>query len=158
MLLIPEKEFGMVLLLNNKDPLLSSAYSNIAFDVALLALGLEAQHYAPSEDLITRNLRPINIALILFLLLGGLVAIGRLRNAPFSRKEGSLFAGLAVVDLVLIIYVLFIRLPNNESSVRQVLRFEPDLGIMLLIILLLTAVWGSIRSLWALRRWQGSKK
>lgn len=158
MLLIPEKDFGVVLLLNNKDPVLSSAYSNIAFDVTLLALGLEAQHYPVQEDVLTRYLRPLSFALILLLLSSALLTRRRLNRTLFTTRDGWIYIGLALIDLTLIFYSLLIRLPNNESSVRQVLRFEPDLGMMLLIILLLTAVWGSIRSLWALQRWQGSKK
>jgi len=39
--------------------------------------------------------------------------------------------------------------------VRLVVRFEPDLGLMLVVILLLTVGWGSVRSVWAVQRWRG---
>lgn len=158
MLFIPERDLGVVLLMNGHDTTISSAFENIAFDVALLALGLEAQHYPLQEDALTRNLKPLSVGIILLLFIGGMVAIRRLHGEAFSHQDGWLFAGLAVIDLALVIYTLLIRLPNGESSVRQVLRFELDLGIMLLVILLLTIGWGSMRTLWAIRRWRADTR
>jgi len=158
MLLIPEQDLGVVLLMNGHDTTTTSAYNNIAFDIALLATGLEAQRYPLQEDLLTRNLRPLSAGVILLLLISGFVAIRRLRGEALSHQDRWLLVGLAIIDLALVIYTLFIRLPNNESSVRQILRFEPDLGIMLLVILLLTIGWGSVRSLWAVQRWRESNR
>lgn len=102
----------------------------------------------------TRHLRPLSLGLILLLLILSWIAWRRLRASTFNRRNAWLFAGLAIFDLVLVVYSLFIRLPNNDTSVRQVIRFEPDLGLMLLVILLLSIGWGSVRSVWAFRRWQ----
>ena len=154
LLFIPEKDWGMVLLLNSNDPATSSAYSNIAFDVALLALGREVQNYPPGEDWLSRHLRPLSVVVIILLFIIGFVALRRLRGQSFTRQDSRFFVGTAILDWGLVIYLLFIRLPNNESSIPLVMRFEPDLGIMLLVLLLLTAVWGSVRSLWALHRWR----
>lgn len=158
MLLIPEYELGVALLLNGPGPTNGSAFSNIAFDVALLALGLEAQHYPPQEDWLTQQLRPLSVGLILLLLVSGLFAIRRLRSTAFSRRDGWLFSALAMIDLALVGYLLFVRLPNAKSSVPLTLRFEPDLGLLLLIILLLTLGWGLIRSLWAIWRWRAKER
>lgn len=155
MLLIPEYDLGLVLLMNGPGPNNGSAFSAIAFDVALLALGLEAQRYPPQEDWLTRNLRPLGIGLILLLLISGAIAIRRRRGAAFTRRDGWLFVALALIDLALVGYLLFIRLPA-ATSVPLTLRFEPDLGL-LLIILLLTLGWGLIRSLWAVWRWQNGR-
>ena len=155
MLLIPEYDLGLVLLMNGPGPNNGSAFSNIAFDVALLALGLEAQRYPPQEDWLTQNLRPLAIILILLLLVSGAIAIRRLRGVNFSRRDGLFFTALALIDLALVGYLLFVRLPA-ATSVPLTLRFEPDLGLMLLVILALTVGWGVIRSLWAAWRWQTS--
>jgi CubicO group peptidase (beta-lactamase class C family) len=156
MLLIPENDLGLVLLMNGPGPTNGSAFSAIAFDVALLALGLEAQHYPPQEDWLTRNLRPLSIGLILLLLISGVAAIQRLRRAVLSRRDGWFFAALAFIDLALAGYLLFVRLPAAKSNVPLTLRFEPDLGLLLLVILLLTLGWGLLRSLWAVWRWRTS--
>lgn len=155
MLLIPEYDLGLVLLMNGLGPNNGSAFSNVAFDVALLTLGLEAQHYPPQEDWLSQNLRPLGIGLILLLIISGAVAIRRLRGVNFSRRDGWLFVALALIDLALVGHLLFIRLPA-ATSVPLTLRFEPDLGLLLLIILLLTLGWGLLRSLWAVWRWQAS--
>lgn len=155
MLLIPEYDLGLVLLMNGPGPTNGSAFSNVAFDVALLALGLEAQRYPPQEDWLTQNLRPLAIILILLLLVSGAIAIRRLRGVNFSRRDGLFFTALALIDLALVGYLLFVRLPA-ATSVPLTLRFEPDLGLLLLVILLLTLGWGLLRSLWAVWRWQAS--
>ncbi|MEM7114715.1 MAG: serine hydrolase domain-containing protein [Chloroflexota bacterium] len=148
MLLIPEKSLGMVLLLNSTDPTRSSAYSNIAFDLALLALGQPPQNYPPQEDWLTRQLRPLSIGLVIFLLLSGTLAIWRLRQNQLLGRDEWWFATMTLLDIGLIGYLLLIRLPQNNTSVRQLLRFEPDLGLMLILILLLTIGWGGVRTLW----------
>jgi CubicO group peptidase (beta-lactamase class C family) len=154
MLLIPEYELGVVLLMNGPGPTNGSAFSAIAFDVALLALGLEAQHYPPQEDWLTQQLRPLSVGLILLLLVSGVFTIRRLRGETFSRRDGWLFITLAMIDLALAGYLLLVRLPNAKSSVPLTLCFEPDLGLLLLVILLLTLGWGLFRSLWAIWRWR----
>lgn len=155
-LFIPAYDLGVVLLMNGPGPTNGSAFSNVAFDVALLALGLEAQHYPPQEDWLTQNLRPLAIILILLLLVSGAIAIRRLRGAAFTHRDAWFFAALALIDLALVGYLLFIRLPTAKSNMPLTLRFEPDLGLMLLVILLLTLGWGLLRSLWAVWRWQAS--
>lgn len=156
MLLIPEYDLGLVLLMNGPDPTNSSAFSAIAFDVALLALGLEAQQYPPQEDWLTQNLRPLGIGLILLLLVSGMGAMQLLRRTVMSRRSSWFIAALALIDLALAGYLLLVRLPAAKSSVALTLRFEPDLGLMLLVILLLTVGWGIVRSLWAIWHWRTS--
>jgi CubicO group peptidase (beta-lactamase class C family) len=156
MLLIPAYDLGLVLLMNGRDPTAVSAFSNIIFDVTLLALGLEVQNYAPHEDFLLRNLRPIGAALFFLLLASALFSWRRLRSADFGARHGWFFLGLAVLDAALLYYFLFVRLPGPRYGVPQTLRFEPDFGLMLLLLLLLSGVWGAIRSLWAFRRWRAA--
>lgn len=151
MLIIPERAFGMVLLLNSNE---GSAFSNIAWDVALLAQGQAPENFPAGEDWMTRHLRLLSVTLIIILLVSAWIAIRQLRQPEWHRKHGLLFAGLAVMDLAFIIYILAIRLPQNNTTVPLVLRFEPDLGLMLLLQLLLMIGWGSVRSLWAIQRWR----
>jgi CubicO group peptidase (beta-lactamase class C family) len=154
MLIVPGRDLGLALLLNTKDPLIASAFSNIAFDIALLALGHAVQNYPLEEDWLTQNLRTLGAGLILVLLTLEWLALRRLRSGAFTRRDGWLFIALATMDLALVVYILFIRLPSIESSVLQELRLKPDLGLILLAILVLILGWGSFRSLWALRRWR----
>jgi CubicO group peptidase (beta-lactamase class C family) len=152
MLFIPEHDLGIVLLMNGNNP----AYANVAFNVALLALGQEAHLSPPLEGTLDRHIRLLTVILILLLLIAAVVALRRLRRPTLTRRDGWLFIGLAIIDLALLIYILLIRLPQIKSSVPLTLRFEPDMGLMLLVILFLTAVWGSLRSLWAIRSWRAT--
>lgn len=156
MLLIPAYDLGLVLLMNGRDPTAVSAFSNIIFDVALLALGLESQNYPPHEDLLLRNLRPVGITILLLLLVSAVLSWRRLRSREFTSRHGWLFLVLAVVDAALLYYFLFVRLPGPRYGIPQTLRFEPDLGLMLLLLLLLSAGWGTVRSLWAISRWRAA--
>lgn len=157
MLLVPEYDLGLVWLTNGQDPVASSAADNVAFDVALLAMGFEAQNYPPQEDFLTRNRRPLGAVTVLFLMFAGVVALGRLRG-PFGHQDQKLFAALAVVDLALALYILHVRLFVLNTSWRHDLRFAPDVTLLGLVILLLTVGWGSVRSLWAFRRWRASRR
>lgn len=156
MLIIPEKAFGMVLLLNSNDPPQASAFSNIAFDVALLAQGQAPENYSAGEDWLTRHLRLLSGMLIVVLLVAAWIAVRQLRRPEWQRYNGLLFTGLAMMDLVIIAYLLVIRLPQNDMNVPLVVRFEPDLGLMLILQLFLLIGWGSVRSLWAIRRWRST--
>ena len=155
MLLVPEQDLGLVWLTSGGDPTIGSAVDNVAFDLALLAMGFDAQNYAPQEDFLRRNERPLGMATILLLLLAMPVAAWRLRG-PFGRRDRWIFIGLAVVDLALILYIVGYRLFESNTSVRHDLRFAPDLTLMSLVVLLLTIGWGSVRTLWAVRRWRST--
>jgi len=156
MLLVPEHDLGLVWLTSGHDPTIGSAADNVAFDVALLAMGFEAQNYRPQEDILRRNERLLGVTTFLFLLAAAFVAVWRLRG-PLSRRDRWLFAGLTVLDLALVLYILNYRLFESNTSVRHDLRFAPDLTLMSLVVLGLAAGWGSVRSLWALRRWRASR-
>jgi hypothetical protein len=106
------------------------------------------------EGWLDRNLRPIGVALVLVLLVGGLVAWRRLRRGEVSGRSMWFFAALAIIDLALIIYWLFIYIPDANTSVPLVLRFSPDLGVLLILFLLLTVAWGNVRTLWAVWQWR----
>jgi hypothetical protein len=62
---------------------------------------------------------------------------------------------LAIVDLALAGGLLFVRLPESKDTLALALRFNPDIGSMYVLLLVLTLGWGAIRtllSLWLLRK------
>jgi len=59
---------------------------------------------------------------------------------------------LAIVDLALAGGLLFIRLPETKDTLSLALRFNPDIGLIYVILLLLTLGWGTIRTLLFLRQ------
>lgn len=80
------------------------------------------------------------------------MAARRLRGRALTHRDGVAFLLMAALDITLIAYFLLVQLPENLTTVPLMLRLAPDLGLMLVIVLILTAGWGAIRSLWALRR------
>lgn len=157
MLIIPERDLGVFTFMSGGDDTNDDALDNVIFNVALLALGLEPSLPEPQVTGIDAWWRWIGLGLILYLLIAALWAIRRLRAQTLRRRDAWLFLVLAVIDLALIAYFLLVQLPENLTTVPLMLRFSPDLGVLLVIALLLTGVWGTIRTLWAIRRWHTTR-
>lgn len=156
MLIIPERELGVFTYLSGGDAINDAALDNVIFNVTLLALGLDASLPEPQTTGLDAWWRWIGGSLILFLLVAATWAVRRLRGKPLRRRDMWLFLALALLDLTLIAYFLFIQLPENLTTVPLMLRFNPDLGLMLAIVLVLTAGWGTIRTTWAVQRWRAA--
>lgn len=156
MLLIPERELGVFTYMSGGDSANDAALDNVIFNVTLLALGLDASLPAPQAGGLDAWWRWIGLGLILFLFIAALWAVRRLRGKPLCRRDAWLFLALAVLDLALIAYFLLVQLPENLTTVPLMLRFSPDLGLMLVIVLILTAGWGMIRTAWAVQRWRAT--
>ena len=156
MLLIPERDLGIFTVMSGGDDASDPAFDNVIFNVALLALGLEPSLPEPQVTGLDAWWRWIGVGLILYLLAAAVWAVRRLRGQPLSRRAVWAFVALAVIDVALTLYFLLVQLPANLTTVPLMLRFGPDLGLMLVIVLLLTVVWGTSRSLWAVRRWRAA--
>ncbi|GAB4577583.1 MAG: hypothetical protein Fur0022_03140 [Anaerolineales bacterium] len=139
MLLLPDKQLGVVTLVNSRDPLRESAYFALAWDVTLIALELEPKYYPPSEDALTQNGRIVGIVLIFVLCLGNLFL--------FRRKPGTRFYLLIyLLELALASYLYFVILPGSQSNLPILFGFVPDIAILYAIILLLTLGLGTVRT------------
>lgn len=152
MVIIPERELGVFTFMSGGDSANDAALDNVIFNVTLLALGLPPSLAEPQATGLDPWWRWIGVALILVLLASAVWAIRRLRSETFRHRDKWMFVALAALDLTLIAYFLFVQLPENLTTIPLMLRFNPDLGLMLVIVLILTAVWGTIRSLWAIQR------
>lgn len=152
MLILPERNLGVFAALSGGDDATDPAFDNVIFNVTLLALGLEPSLPQPQATGIDRWWRWIGVGLIVYLLAAAVWAVRRLRLQTFGRRDGVVFLLMAALDLALIAYFLLVQLPANLTTPALMLRFSPDLGLMLVIVLVLTAGWGAVRSLWAIRR------
>lgn len=151
--LIPERELGVVVLLNQSDPSSGPAYSNLGWNIALLALGLEPVDF-PAADFITRHGRWL-LAGIILLLAGSMVWSARkirLWSAQqgvdprLRRKQVFQMGLLALVDLLMAGWLLFDKLPQDNDTLPLALHFNPDIGVMYVILLGLTLGWGLLRT------------
>ena len=55
--LVPDLDYGLILLMNSNDPTVTSALRFLAWNVTLIATGGEAQYFPPAESFLVRNSR-----------------------------------------------------------------------------------------------------
>lgn len=158
-LMLPEQKTGIVLLMNTNNAAADSAYGMIGWDVLLIHLGKQPMNYAPMEDFFRQNAA--------LFMMGGLVLLtvsfiwflrkmrGWHRHPEALRPHPQMILGLVVlplvIDLLIAWYLLGVQLPAAKSTLMTVLRMFPDTGILLILVLLFTVVWGLIRTILTLR-------
>lgn len=158
LLLLPENDLGVVVLMNKSDPIQPSAFFNLGWNVTLIALGVDPVDYPPAENFIARNLRIVLAGLIILLLVELFCTSRFLSNLQYSHQHKSFKRMIALsisfgfIDIILAGYLLLIRLLESQSSLLLTLHFEPDIGLMYSVILILTIGWGVIRSIWVIRK------
>lgn len=148
MVLMPELETGVVVLINKSDPGRAPELFNLGWSVCMLAAGLEPLE-AGSETFIGKNIRVLLVVVILLLVIGLVWSVSKIRRAtPQQRRKLTVpMILLAVVDLLLAGGLLFIRLPENKDTLSLALRFTPDVGLMYVLLLVLTLGWGTLRTI-----------
>jgi hypothetical protein len=146
--LIPGRDLGVVVLANKSDP----DFYNLGWNISLLALGLEPRDY-PTANFTARYGRSLLAGVILLLGAGLFWSLHKIRSlsmqkdvdAKQRRKLIVQMSLLALVDLVLAGWLLFIKLPQDNDTLALALRFNPDIGLMYILLLVLTLGWGFFR-------------
>lgn len=154
MVLIPELETGIVLLMNKSDASKAPEMFNLGWSLCMLAVGLEPLEPS-SADFIGRNSRVLLASVIVLLGISMIWAVCKIRqlssksvsDSRAKRKLVIQMTVLAVVDLALAGGLLFIHLPDTKDTLSLALRFNPDIGLMYTLLLMLTLGWGTIRTL-----------
>jgi hypothetical protein len=155
MVLIPEVETGVVLLMNLSDSSRAPELFNLGWSLCMLAVGLEPLE-AGSADFIGKNILAMLMLVILLLVAGLVWSVRKIRllsslsgmEAGQRRKLNMQMALLTILDLSLAAGLLFVRLPESKDTLSLALRFSPDIGLLYILLLLLTLGWGTIRTLW----------
>lgn len=151
MVIIPEKEVGVVVMFNKSDPSRDRAMDNIGWSLTLLALGLEPLD-APEPDFLSKYGRAL-LGSILLLLIAGLIWSFRKissqheLDAESRRKAINQMIALALLDLTLAGTLLFVWLPNENNTIPLALGFSPDIGWMYVTLLVLTLGGGFVRTI-----------
>lgn len=135
-LMLPELDYGVVVLMNINDRTVASVYKDIAWDVTLIATGGEAHYFPPSQDFIVRYSLWIFSGVAVLLLAGLLWSL--------SRRNGSWLP--LPLNLGLLAYLHLKLLPDNAVNIPVLLRGAPDLGILVSLVTLLAVGW-SVTSL-----------
>lgn len=154
MVIIPELETGIVVLMNKSNASKAPEMFNLGWSLCMLAVGLEPLEPG-SADFIGKNIRVLLAAVILLLGVSMVWAVRKLRQLPSKpesdarqkRKLAIQMTLLAIVDMALAGGLLFIRLPESKDTLFLALRFSPDIGLMYILLLMFTLGWGTIRTL-----------
>lgn len=165
MVIIPEYELGVAMLVNKQDWGQESAYDQIGWNTVLLALGLPAAEFPINEDFMTRNGRIVGGAVVLLLAASLIWSARRLRASkgwdqqdPRRRQQALIFPIiLPLIDLALAGYVLLFDF-ETPATLRLDLAFFPDAGLLYLALFILTLGWGTLRTLLAARKLFFSQK
>jgi CubicO group peptidase (beta-lactamase class C family) len=148
-LLLPEQEYGVVLLMNINDATIASVYKNLAWDVTLMANGGEAYYFQPSEEPIVRYSRWIFSGLALVLLSGLTWSWQHVRN-PGKRRVWLHVLPL-LLNIGLLTYLYLVLLPNNNASLRSLVDRSPDLGILCILVTAFALGWMAVNA-WILMK------
>lgn len=154
MVLIPELETGIVLLMNKSNSSEAPEMFNLGWSLCMLAVGLEPLE-AGSADFVERNIRILLVVVILLLSISLVWSIRKIRtwssqpkfDVTQKRKLTLQIILLAFIDLALAGALLFVRLPLTNDTLSLALRFNPDIGLMYVILLILTLGWGIPRTI-----------
>lgn len=159
MLLVPERQLGIAVLMNKNLPTQDAEYSNICWNTALLALGLEPSLVPQDADFLARHGRSLGVGLVLLMaasaVLSAIILSRRSPGGSDGRRQARpmvFFFVLLLLDLALAGYVWFVQMPQSVTTLPLALRFEPDIGLIYLLILVFTLGWGSIRTILAVSR------
>jgi hypothetical protein len=148
MVLVPERELGVALLVNKNHLTHGDLYDNIGWNTALLALDLEADIQPPALEFLPQYGRWLGVTAVVLLAAGAALSLQRL-----SRPGGAAFWIVQLLlDLVLAGCLLFVILPQTDTTLPLTLAFEPDIGLIYVLVLALTLGWGPLRTFLALRR------
>jgi len=153
--MMPAEDLGVAVLMNTNDPAIDSVFGSIGWDVASIYLGSKPAYYPPAEDFIRQNARPIFIGVNILLLASLIWFIRKLRSlrhdSSAAKPRWRMILGYVVlpltIDLFLAWFLLAKQLPEASSTVWVVLRMAPDIGLLVLLVLLFTLGWGAVRTL-----------
>lgn len=160
LLILPEAGYGVVVLMNLNDELISSRYHQAHFGIAHILSGLDAPPLATYEDALLQNAKLIAAAVPLTQLAGVMFAAWRFRRWRRQRPDtsstrwrlGNLVLPL-VPDVGVPVYIWWLFLSRSEGpfDLGRTFTFSPDLGLALVVMTTLGFGWGIIRTILTLR-------
>lgn len=159
-LVMPDAGYGVVVLMNLNDELVSSRYHQAHIGIALILSGLSAPALATYEDALDQNARLIAAGVPLAQLAGIVFATWRFRRWRRRRPEtgstrwrlGNLVLPL-VTDVGVPVYLWSLVLSANEGpfDLGRTFTFSPDIGLALVLMTALGPGWGILRTILTVR-------
>lgn len=159
--LAPESGWGVVLLFNENSTLDKRGMDTAAFHVMGILLGYEPGSLAV-PTLAVPNMYPafMGIFVLMLVIQVALTArsvrtLRRWQNQPQTRPQSGWRKGLALLlplalNLGFAAFILFGFLQSvMQLPLMTAILFQPDVGILLALLIGLALGWGLVRTLWA---------
>jgi CubicO group peptidase (beta-lactamase class C family) len=152
--LVPDRGWGIAVLMNTYDWANGSAYWSVEQGVMRLLAGKEPLPVDPGRDPISRNARTILIGLLVLELVSLAWSMRTLRRARRSGQTGSI-ARRAVVTLTVplmldafVLWLVLVYVPTTfDVSLPVILTYQPDTPWIVLPLLFLAGLWGPVRTI-----------
>jgi CubicO group peptidase (beta-lactamase class C family) len=158
MLLVPKEGWGVVTLVNTSNVAIQSAFNSIGFGITELLMGFPPPPTSIDEDFLTQHILLVCTVLVLMQVLRLIGSIANLRHwrrfpelRPRSAFQLAKFVLLpALIDLALVVW-FFVGLPYQyrnqyRATLFDAIRAAPDVGLLVIIVLVLAMVWGILRT------------
>jgi CubicO group peptidase (beta-lactamase class C family) len=159
MLLLPEEEIGVVVLLNLNDEIASSRFYQMQNGIAQILRGHDPPPLTWYDDALAQYGRLIGLAWV-----GLLVAFVawsvrrhlRWRREPDSGPRGPWAIGWRmVVPLVIVVaqfvafWLLVLSRGGSVTDIPRVARLSPDIGLIVIVVSLVSLAWIVIGMIWS---------
>lgn len=153
-IMIPQEKIGIVMLMNTNDPAIESAFGLVGWDIISIYFGNQPSYYPPSEGFVRQHARSTFVGINILLLASLIWFIRKLRgwrqqpmaNTPRWRRLFGYVVIPMAIDILLVWFLLAKELPHAKSTVLLTLRMAPDIGLLIILVLLFTLGWGIIRT------------
>jgi hypothetical protein len=148
---LPREKVGIALLINANQPAIESELDSIYAGVWRILAGHPPRDFPPSEPILRRYGWQIALAAVLLLLAGAIWSVRLLRQLLPPRRVRPRPAALALASLLVIdiavAWLMWIHLPAAfETSTTAIIRYNRDVGVLLVVLALLSVGWGPVRT------------
>lgn len=165
--LIPRERLGVVALMNTNATAHETAFAGVTNNIIRVALGSEPTPVGVFEDTFRQNSLWIALALVgiwILRLISAVLTLRRWQRVPDSRPRTLAQVAYkvllpTVIDVLMLLYV-FIGIPEQfDTPLHTILAFNPDIAILIRLILVLAGGWGLIRTaLFTILLWRSPKR
>lgn len=142
-IMIPEVNYGMILLMNTNNVSVTSAFRYFGWDIALIATGGDPQYFPPTESFVVRYARPLfGVGVVA---LAGVLVFTLAKNRARRRMPAAgtilMLAASILVPGGLLGFIFLRLLPDNNANLAMLVRGAPDLALLVILIILLSLAW-----------------
>jgi CubicO group peptidase (beta-lactamase class C family) len=161
MVLLPAEGIGVVVLMNLNDELAPSRFYQLHTGIAQIMLGHDAPALTSYDDFLSQYGKVVGVVWVLALVL--LVSWSVRRYRRWRRDPASMPHGLWAVTRRMVLPLLVVAaqlaaaiwlLSSRGASLLdfpRLARLNPDVGLLVAVLVLLSSAWALIGTIWTLR-------